>query len=79
MLEFKPFYYIFKIDFIFNLHSGAIDSIAGYVPDSKSKSKGVGVVLNKNIYSHNFWTEIRGGRKIDTMAVFKSKYSKGGF
>lgn len=54
MLEFKPFYYIFKIDFIFNLHSGAIDSIAGYVPDSKSKSKGVGVVLNKNIYSHNF-------------------------
>jgi hypothetical protein len=29
----------------------------------------------KNKYSHNFWTEIRGGKRIDTFEVFKSKYT----
>jgi acyl-CoA-binding protein len=29
----------------------------------------------KDCYKHNFWTEIRGGKRIDAFEVFKAKYT----
>lgn len=58
---------------IFNIHTGAIASTT--LEEKKDESFGVGVIITKDIYKHNFWTEVRGGRRIDTFEVFKKKYT----
>lgn len=55
---------------VYNMHNGAIASAV-----TSKKIKGVGVLQTKDNYKHNFWTEIRGGRRIDTFEVFKKKYT----
>ena len=69
-----PFSYC-EIDLvaIFNMHNGAIASTV--LENRKEAMMGVGVLQTKDNYKHNFWTEIRGGRRIDTFEVFKSKYT----
>ena len=71
-----PFYKIPDVKIVLNLHTGAIDSCCSY---RSAAIPGMGIVHNKNPYSHNFWTEVRGGKKIDTLAVFKSKYTFSNF
>jgi len=65
----KIYYYISNLSSIFHLETGAVSRL--YL---KNKNQS-GAMHFKNKYSHNFWTEIRGGKRIDTFEVFKSKYT----
>lgn len=65
----KIYYYINNLSVIFHLETGAVSRL--YLHNKKS----IGAMHFKNKYSHNFWTEIRGGKRIDTFEVFKSKYT----
>lgn len=65
----KIYYCVPTLNAVFNMHNGAIASSVTI------DSKGVGVLQTKDNYKHNFWTEIRGGRRIDTFQVFKKKYT----
>jgi len=66
----RIFYYINSINIVFHLETGGV---------SKSYINGnvqfKGALHFKNKYTHNFWTEIRGGKRIDTFEVFKSRYT----
>lgn len=68
----KIYYYVSNLLAVFNMHNGAI---ASTVLNNTNKVTGKGVLQTKDNYKHNFWTEIRGGRRIDTFEVFKSKYT----
>lgn len=63
------FYYVPKIVAIYHLETGAVSRTYW------NNERGFGIVHFKNKHSHNFWTEIRGGKRIDTFEVFKSKYT----
>lgn len=65
----KIYYYVSKLSLVYHLDTGAVSRL--YVNGGKR----IGVFHFKNKYSHNFWTEIRGGKRIDTFEVFKSKYT----
>lgn len=65
----KIYYYVSKLSIVFHLETGAVSRL--YL-NSLNK---VCIFHFKNKYSHNFWTEIRGGKRIDTFEVFKSKYT----
>lgn len=65
----KVFYYMPNISAVFHIETGAISRVYW---DNK---KEYGILHFKNKHSHNFWTEIRGGKRIDTFEVFKSKYT----
>lgn len=67
MLKFN--YYLSNLVSIHQLETGAL-SKASLRLNSKTK-----VLHFKIKYSHNFWTEIRGGKRINTFEVFKSKYT----
>jgi len=69
ILAFKTFFYLSNLSIIFHLETGAVSRI--YWNNTNS----IGTLHFKNKYSHNFWTEIRGGKRIDTFEVFKSKYT----
>ena len=64
--------YINDLAAVFNMYNGAIASAGLH---RMINFKGKGVLQTKDNYKHNFWTEIRGGRRIDTFEVFKSKYT----
>lgn len=66
----KNYYYLSDLTIIYNMQTGAISSTL-----TNEKNPGRGALYFKDIYKHNFWTEIRGGKKIDTFEVFKSKYT----
>jgi hypothetical protein len=67
----RIYYYITKLSVIFHLETGSVSKIY-----KNSNSNFItGALHFKNKYSHNFWTEIRGGKRIDTFEVFKSKYT----
>lgn len=65
----RSYFYLSKLNQVFHLEVGAISRL--YFNSTKE----IGVFHFKNKYSHNFWTEIRGGKRIDTFEVFKSKYT----
>lgn len=65
----KIYYYISKLSIVFHLETGAVSRL--YLNSNKK----IYVFHFKDKYSHNFWTEIRGGKRIDTFEVFKSKYT----
>lgn len=65
----KIYYYVNSLSNIFHLETGGVSRL--YL-DNKEQT---GAMHFKNKYAHNFWTETRGGRKIDTFEVFKSKYT----
>jgi len=62
-------YYLTKLFSVFHLETGSISS------GSIGLKNMVGALHFKIKYSHNFWTEIRGGKRIDTFEVFKTKYT----
>jgi acyl-CoA-binding protein len=66
----KSYYYLPNLFIVFNIHNGANVSTL-----LNKKIKGKGVLNFKDNYKHNFWTEIRGGKKIDSFEVFKTKYT----
>lgn len=65
----RIYYHVPNLSKIYHLETGAVSRL--YLNNKKS----IGVFHFKDKYSHNFWTEIRGGKRIDTFEVFKSKYT----
>lgn len=67
MLHFK--YYLTNLLSIHQIETGSVSR-----GDTSLKQK-VKIIHFKQKYNHNFWTEIRGGKRINTFEVFKSKYT----
>jgi hypothetical protein len=67
----KIYYHLTNLHTVLNGVNGAIAStlINNEVPEGRA------VFHLRDNYKHNFWTEIRGGRRIDTFEVFKKKYT----
>lgn len=62
-------YYLTNLRCVYHLETGSVSM--SYIDFNKNMK----VLHFKKKYSHNFWTEIRGGKKINTFEVFKSKYT----
>lgn len=66
----KTYYYVSNLKTVYNMQTGTKSST---ITDKRLSGKGA--LFFKDIYKHNFWTEIRGGKRINTFEVFKSKYT----